>query len=592
MRSPVVAMLWENWRLTRLEAAWKLALGVVASSAVLMVFAAMSSQPSRDARTKEIIGEFGVAIALALLIAPHVLSLWLSIAKLKEGRSGGFPFSLLYTRPVPTAVLVGVPMAYQAALSAAIYLASALILRWTFDYPFPLLSVAASIAAFHLASAAADWSTRSQFMGSLAVAVAGLIFMAVFGSRGGAFRLDSGLEADAFRRWPAQFDFSLPEYALIGAIGLASFGVAVAGVARQRHGYARAAKPAMRAMPAMPWTRGLPRGLVSWFPFHFQCPTASATRAQVWFDVKSGALPVLAMGAAVAIVNPLLFAISVPFEPLRAIAITCGLASVMIALAFGGNAFGIRSRHGRSHSVFEATQPYGTAWMAGLKVFVRAGAVLTALAASGISVWASMSFIAVGASGEPLRGYEPLRSWQRAIEGAMGALTAYEVTALALVVSIGVAVMVAARAAFGALCARYPRRMNIAGWVLMLHGLALVALAMTGYRGEAGSPAVWAFALDALVWVTRWIDGPVILFATVYVTWRVFAERLLTPRSVCLAVLVSAAFAAAWVTLLHAAGVQLAALPPTVAAWMLSPALLPLTASVLASWSLSRVRHA
>ena len=29
MRSPVVAMLWENWRLTRVEAAWRLALGIV-----------------------------------------------------------------------------------------------------------------------------------------------------------------------------------------------------------------------------------------------------------------------------------------------------------------------------------------------------------------------------------------------------------------------------------------------------------------------------------------------------------------------------------------------------------------------------------
>jgi hypothetical protein len=45
------------------------------------------------------------------------------------------------------------------------------------------------------------------------------------------------------------------------------------------------------------------------------------------------------------------------------------------------------------------------------------------------------------------------------------------------------------------------------------------------------------------------------------------------------------------VTLLRAAGVQLAALPTTVAAWMLSPTRLPLTVSVLAFWSLSRVRH-
>ena len=63
-----------------------------------------------------------------------------------------------------------------------------------------------------------------------------------------------------------------------------------------------------------------------------------------------------------------------------------------------------------------------------------------------------MSFIAVG------KGYEPLRSWQRAIESAVGALTGYQQVALAVVASIGVAVMVASVAAIVALAARYPRR--------------------------------------------------------------------------------------------------------------------------------------
>jgi hypothetical protein len=71
----------------------------------------------------------------------------------------------------------------------------------------------------------------------------------------------------------------------------------------------------------------------------------------------------------------------------------------------------------------------------------------------------------------------------------------------------------------------------------------------------------------------------------------VFAERLLTLRSTCVAVLVSAAFGAAWVMLLRAAGVELADASTAYAFWMLSPALLPLMASVLAPWSLNRIRH-
>jgi hypothetical protein len=71
----------------------------------------------------------------------------------------------------------------------------------------------------------------------------------------------------------------------------------------------------------------------------------------------------------------------------------------------------------------------------------------------------------------------------------------------------------------------------------------------------------------------------------------VFAERLLTLRWAFGLVLVSAAFGAAWVTMLRAAGVQLVAMPTMNALWVLSPALLPLTASVLAPWSLNRMRH-
>ena len=94
MRSPVFtmlwAMLWENWRLTRVEVAWRLALGIVGGTAVLAVF---SSQ-------REAIKDFGAAIALSLIVLPHFVG-WLSMAKLNGGRPG-FPLYLLYTRPVRT----------------------------------------------------------------------------------------------------------------------------------------------------------------------------------------------------------------------------------------------------------------------------------------------------------------------------------------------------------------------------------------------------------------------------------------------------------------------------------------------------------
>ena len=99
------------------------------------------------------------------------------------------------------------------------------------------------------------------------------------------------------------------------------------------------------------------------------------------------------------------------------------------------------------------------------------------------------------------------------------------------------------------------------------------------------------FVFDALFTTARWIFVGAMVFTTVYVFWRGFAERVLTMRYAGGAVAISAAFLAAWLTALHIAGVQLAGMSAMNVISAVSPALLPLMASVLAPWSYSRIRH-
>lgn len=579
MRSPVVAMLWENWRLTRVEAAWHLALGTVAAAAVLVLFASFG--PNQNVR------DFGARIALVLLVVPHVLG-WISINQLNVARPG-FPFYLLYTRPVRTAVAVGIPMAYQAAVSVALYVVSALLLRITSGYPFPLVAVAAWIAAVNLSSMAAYWSFRhaaSRMLALLAVSVAWTLVPA---------RLLSvedvpGPDWAPPNQWPALFDLPLAYYVLIGMVGLAAFALTVAAVTRQRHGEGRA---------AMSWTpgSGYPERFIGLF--RFTCPTSSATRAQIWFELKSRGLPLLTIGVALAILNPLIFAVSGPIDAAlfdyqqyvdcrddgcfyaRAFAVLFAMLS-MITVLVGINAFGIRWRPGRLYvSAFEMTPAYGTAQLAGLKVLVRSVCQLIALIAVGTSVWASGT---IPMADKAFGG--PLTTWQLAVEGAVGALTVHQLLALAVLMSIGVAVAVASWSALGALSTRYPRRYRIAASLLLLYVVALVLLALARQRGIG--PGI---SIRAILRATSWVSVSAMLLATGYLLWRGFAERLLTVRHAAGAVILSAVFAAAWLTLLRAAGLSLTELSTSDAAWMLSPALLPLAASVLAPWSLSRIRH-
>ena len=578
MSSPLVAMLWETWRLIRAEAAWRLSLSVGGGLVVFALVAA--ARPTQAAR------DFGASAALFVLISLNFM-VWVAIAKLKGGRlmdayRPGFPHSLLYTRPIRTSVLVAVPMMSQAALGAAVYLVSAVVLRLTLDYPFPLLSVAAPIAVAHLAYNAADWSTRSK-------AVQWLASMAAIGP----------LWAIAARRWegwPTPFDYSPADYAFMATMSVASFGVTVAGVARQRHGGAPAVAP--RAAVG-----GFPDWLVN--RFQFRCPTSSPTQAQIWFDLRSSGLPVLTLGVALAIVIPLAFVATTQLDlalsrfitqpATRALAVVVAVFSVpAVLILLAGNAFGIRARQGRTYaSAFESTQACGTARMAGLKVLVRSVCLLGALAAVGASVWTSASVIPFdvleGMDNDTLieKRRAPLSGWMRAIRSRVGAMSADEVLMLAFVTCTLVAVMVAWRAADAALRARYQRRHRIAGSVLLLYALVLGLPAVTGERG-IGPEILPGAILDA----TTWIAAAAIVLATGCLSWSVFEERLLTLRQASSAILFSAAFGMAWLTVLGATGVSLAAMPTTNAAWMLSPALLPLLVSVLAPWSLSRIRHA
>src|SRR5262245_60698821 len=99
MRSPIGAILWETWRVTRAEVAWKLALPIGGSLAALALCAAFA--PPGDQGVWDNVAAF----ALILIVMPHLFG-WLSMTKLSGGRPG-FPLYLHYTRPVGTAVLVG-----------------------------------------------------------------------------------------------------------------------------------------------------------------------------------------------------------------------------------------------------------------------------------------------------------------------------------------------------------------------------------------------------------------------------------------------------------------------------------------------------
>jgi hypothetical protein len=254
-------------------------------------------------------------------------------------------------------------------------------------------------------------------------------------------------------------------------------------------------------------------------------------------------------------------------------------------LLLGGNAFGIRRNQGRANlSTFEATQAHGTAPLAVVKLLVKSVCVLAALVALGVGAWISLPLLGDAVFIQMWR--VPLSSLTAGVGDAVAALTGYQQLSLLIVATVGVFIWVASLAVFGALRTRYPRYVNIAASSLLLCGLALALLPLAEHRGIV-SPSV----ADAIFATARGILLVALVFTTAYVFWSGFAERVLTIGYTSGAIAISAAFGAAWVTVLHLAGVKPAGMSALNAISVLSPVLMALMASVLAPWSLSRLRH-
>jgi hypothetical protein len=601
-------MLWELWRLTRAEIALKLVLPIGGALTVLLLATVFG--PQDNPTRYEGINDFAAAVALIVIVMPHLVG-WISLAKLNGGQPG-FPLYLSFTRPVRTAVLVALPMAYLIAVSLATYLASAMVLRIVSGYAFPLLPVAAWVAALTVIALAATWATRSRAIQMVVTMCATAQAFLWAMQRLTAVEIPGEYDWPP-RLWPTLFDWPLTDYAWVALIGLASFGVTVAMVARQRRGDALSFTWSAMGLPRAA-SRGLSsaqsRGLLSDSlvgRFRIPCPTSSATWAQLWFDLKSTGLPVLRIGVLLALVILLLSAVSgrvdaaLNSDDMRA-RLSCSLSdcfylrtgpvmftplSLFAVLVLGGNAFGIRRRQGRAYlSAFEATQTYGTAQLAVLKLLVKSICVLVALTAIVVSAWISLAML-----GDPvfLQMFDvPLSSHRSAITGAVAALSGYEQLALAVVAVVGIGVWVASWAAVGAVRTRYRRPVSIASFLLLVYGLALVWLAV-GVRVHPETAR--QLHLDVVYAAMRWVVIAAIVCSTVYVFWSGFAEHVLTIRYAGGAVAVSAAFAAAWLTALHAAGVQLGGMSATSTIAVVTPALLPLMASGLVPWSYSRIRH-
>lgn len=560
--SPTTAMLWESWRLTWRQLMFFGALGTFGGWAMLADGAA--NAPER-------VGF--MVFSMLLIIAVMALTSMCIVA----GRATpGYPDPLAFGRPVRASLFVAVPMFYRAGACAAIYVIPAAALRAAYGVPFPMTTVAVLLAAGAILFLGANWFTRDARVRTLTT-----IALLLFGVPSALRWLNPWNVAAGSLPSPVVLDMvhlSAAKYALIALAAVAVYFATVRGVERQRLGDG-APRPSQTVVAQRPSAAA--RGFVEHFRdaalaiVRWPCPTSSPLAAELWIEAKARALPVLAMGLLLALCVPLLVMLGARVQPQVVGVYVVVCVTIVPAMPFFSAvsvSFWNREASLRAPmNTFEATRPIATASLAAIQIAIALGAILGAWTFIAASVWFSL----------PLAGADTaFATLPRAIAASLRAVPIARVTAVAAIGLVALSTVVALLAAIRAFSVVYGKRLWIGALGVGLYAIfVLFAVATDRWSGAAVGLHLWALAAA-------------IPAATAFAMVRALEARVVLPRYVAAALVLWGAFAAVAWLVARDVGFTLDALAPALGALVLAAALLPLTASLLAVWSLGLIRHA
>jgi hypothetical protein len=447
MHSPATAMIWELWRLTRKELLFLVALLILGGAALLTI----GEQVGEESTMATL---FLFASALICLNSP-----WSWTRKIDNGV--GFLFNLGYVRPIPTWLLVCIPLAYLGVSVAVAYLVTVGALNVFFGIGFPLIPVAVTIGVAAIIFTSCYWWTanRAIQMTGVYAALAGVIFL---------YRWvhPESLPGNDFppERWPIMFAFSFLDYVvlLVGA-GIA-IAITIFGVEHQRHGdesvffYENGGK-AVSYTNLSGWFAARVNGIV-----RVSCPTDSPVRAQWWFEMRTVGLDVLATGALGVVAIPVLLAVGNILDWDTVILLV--MVSPFLVLSTGiSRLLGVQKKPGHTYlGVYNATRSMGIAELFTLKLSVAVICVLVAWAFLAASFWVSTPLFSDVAD---------FTDDKQHVISTLGSLGAGGIAFWALFGVIQVATMISYTAAFHAFYILHSKRALVVGLSVVAYFLGL-----------------------------------------------------------------------------------------------------------------------
>ena len=284
MKSPVQAMVWELWRLLRWEYSFRV-IGLAAIGCILFssgpgaVRVENSALPAGSGPTWPLMGPIvGMAMLMSLFS-----SVWMNSF---DTRWPGFRYQLGFARPVRTSRMVGVPMLFITIAAGLTYLAPAVLVRWLFDAPVPVVSMSVLLMTVCASLVMVVWSCRwivARIVGLwLAVSAWGVVGVFWVG------RHPEGLNPFEATRENLRATFSFPAWVhgILLLCYVAAIGLCIVMVGRQRRGDGFEFPRALSGLFVRREASGKVRG-------RFGGPY----RAEFWFGMRRSGFRVMLIGA-------------------------------------------------------------------------------------------------------------------------------------------------------------------------------------------------------------------------------------------------------------------------------------------------------
>ena len=563
-------MLWEAWRLT-----WQsLFLRVLVVSLVAIILVHLSRQRvNGNGQNMVLFAVFSLVSLQAVLSSLY--------AKFGEERPG-FPFYLGFTRPVPTWLLVLVPMGYFAVSMSAMYFVPVLLLVLVFDASLPILTGSICIGLIAVICAACNWWSKDKLQRGFGWLAAYLAIQQLLLSK---LSIIEGSK-DMLELMTASISF---EYSGLVIAAIIAVLITVFGVEKQRHGdpinLSSLVQPRSRPSVKKPlsvleiltgleWMKGL---------YSRPCPTHSPLAAEVWREMKTRGIPVIASGVFVSIIVPVLWILvnstarDGPVQPpgmppaLLPLLFTVTIIPMSLPLFIAtANLFGISKRQGRVYlSKFDATLPVTTFHQVLMRLFIAIGSLFISMAIIWITLWNATPLVV------DIYDYSINKV---AFTASLQAMTWIEIIQHVYVYMIQFITLTVFFGILQLLWVLYGRRIRNGVPVFLIY---IVFLAV-GTRNDWFS---FPFIINQL-----WLIIGFVMLSTLYILFDNLRKTMLKTQQLAVVAGIWLLYVPAYFSLLLDSGVLSQAMPLVFIAWTVMLSMLPFTAALLAPWTVSRFR--